>query len=183
MRRGTTVLMTELVALRVLKETPSPIIAPHSPSTKAGCLGASQIIISHRAHCTDRRPLPRGGGSCLPTPFLAFHYIQRMEIILPSLAWVTARPSDNAPGLPERPCDSPPVPTPVGRAGRPQMVWNTCPLFTTHGKHNGYLMCQLGPAMVPKYTVKRYSGCFYEGFLVCDYHLSGWTWSQANFPP
>ena len=46
-----------------------------------------------------------------------------------------------------------------------------------------YFMCQLGWATMPKYLVRYYAGCFYEGSFSWNSHLNQWTpeWSRLPF--
>ena len=81
-RRGATVLMKELVDLSKLKDLISPYNSPEWPLTKASCLWRLTELW-HRL----KKP-GCGGGHCLLMPFLGSRYIQRMKIVLPSLAWV-----------------------------------------------------------------------------------------------
>ena len=46
-----------------------------------------------------------------------------------------------------------------------------------------YFMCQLDWATMPRYLVRYYAGCFYEGSFGWDSHLNQWTpeWSRLPF--
>lgn len=43
-------------------------------------------------------------------------------------------------------------------------------------------MYQLGWGTVPRYLDKYYCGCYWEGILGWDEHLSQWTLSKADNP-
>lgn len=130
MRRGATVLTKELVDLRELKDLISPYNSPEWPLTKARCLWClTDYYKSQSSWYRLKKTRGCGGRHCLLMPILASHHIQRMKIILPSLAWVAVHLSSDATGLAEF-CNLPPALTSVGRALGQQMTGTCVPVHS-----------------------------------------------------